>query len=204
MTVPGPFTMTQQAQNDHYPDERSLALAYAEAVNEELRDLKAAGADVVQIDEPYLQARPEQAREYALEAIDRALDGIDGETVLHTCFGYAAIVHDKPTGYPFLRELADCAAAQLSLEAAQPNLDPEVVRDLGGKTIVLGVLDLASDEVETPEEVAARIRRILAVVPPERLVAAPDCGMKYLPRERALRKLEAMVAGARLVEGELA
>jgi 5-methyltetrahydropteroyltriglutamate--homocysteine methyltransferase len=204
MTVPGPFTMTQQAQNDHYPDERSLALAYAEAVNEELKDLKAAGADVVQIDEPYLQARPEQARDYALEAIDRALDGIDGETVLHTCFGYAAIVHDKPAGYPFLRELADCAAAQLSLEAAQPNLDPEVVRDLGGKTIVLGVLDLASDEVETPEEVAARIRRILAVVPPERLVVAPDCGMKYLPRERALRKLEAMVAGARLVEGELA
>ena len=203
ITVPGPFTMTQQAQNDHYPDDRSLALAYAEAVNEELRDLKAAGADVVQIDEPYLQARPEPAREYALEAIDRALDGIDGDTVLHTCFGYAHIVHDRPTGYPFLRELADCAATHLSLEAAQPNLDPEVLREVPEKTIVLGVLDLGSSEVETPDEVAGRIRRALGVIEPERLVAAPDCGMKYLPRERALRKLEALVAGARLVREEL-
>jgi 5-methyltetrahydropteroyltriglutamate--homocysteine methyltransferase len=191
--------MTQQAQNDHYADERGLALAYAEAVNEELRDLKAAGADVVQIDEPYLQARPEPAREYAVEAIDRALEGIDGETVLHTCFGYAHIVHDRLTGYPFLRELNDCSATHLSLEAAQPNLDPAILRDLRDKTIVLGVLDLGSSEVETPEVVAARIRRALAVVPPERLVVAPDCGMKYLPRDRAFRKLEAMVAGARLV-----
>jgi 5-methyltetrahydropteroyltriglutamate--homocysteine methyltransferase len=198
ITVPGPFTMTQQAQNDHYADDRSLALAYAEAVNEELRDLKAAGADVVQIDEPYLQARPEPAREYAVEAIDRALDGIEGDTVLHTCFGYAAIVHDRPSGYPFLRELADCAATHLSLEAAQPDLDPEVLRELAGKTIVLGVLDLGSDEVETPDLVADRIRRALEVVPAERLVAAPDCGMKYLSRELAFRKLEAMVAGARL------
>jgi 5-methyltetrahydropteroyltriglutamate--homocysteine methyltransferase len=198
ITVPGPFTMTQQAQNDHYADARSLALAYAEAVNEELRDLKAAGADVVQIDEPYLQARPEPAREYALEAIDRALDGIGGETVLHTCFGYAHIVHDRPTGYPFLRELGECAATHVSLEAAQPDLDPEVLRELDGKTIVLGVLDLGSGEVETPEVVAARIRRALEVVPAERLVAAPDCGMKYLSRELAFRKLEAMVAGARL------
>ena len=203
ITVPGPFTMTQQAQNDHYPDERSLALAYAEAVNEELRDLKAAGAHVVQIDEPYLQARPEAAREYAVEAIDRALDGIAGETVLHTCFGYAHIVHDRPSGYPFLRELRDCAATHLSLEAAQPGLDPEVLRELDGKTIVLGVLDLGAAEVETPELVAARIRRALRVVGPERLVVAPDCGMKYLPRERAFRKLEAMVAGARLVSDEL-
>ena len=199
ITVPGPFTMTQQAQNDHYPDERSLALAYAEAVNEELRDLKAAGADVVQIDEPYLQARPEQAREYALAAIARALDGIEGDTVLHTCFGYAHIVHDRPAGYPFLRELNDCAATHLSLEAAQPALDPEVLRDLPDKTIVLGVLDLGAPEVETPELVAERIRRALTVVPPERLVVAPDCGMKYLPRERAFAKLEAMVAGTRLV-----
>jgi 5-methyltetrahydropteroyltriglutamate--homocysteine methyltransferase len=199
ITVPGPFTMTQQAQNDHYADERSLAFAYAEAVNDELRDLKAAGADVVQIDEPYLQARPEPAREYALEAIDRALDGIDGDTVLHTCFGYAHVVHDRPTGYPFLRELADCAATHLSLEAAQPALDPGVLSDLSGKTIVLGVLDLGSDEAETPEVVAERIRRALEVVPPERLVVAPDCGMKYLSRELAFRKLEAMVAGARLV-----
>jgi 5-methyltetrahydropteroyltriglutamate--homocysteine methyltransferase len=202
ITVPGPFTMTQQAQNDYYSDDRSLALAYAEAVNEELRDLKAAGADVVQIDEPYLQARPEPAREYAIEAINRALDGIEGETVLHTCFGYAHIVHDRPTGYPYLRELAGCAATHLSLEAAQPNLDPEVLRDVPDKTIILGVLDLGSTDVETPDAVANRIRSALGVVPPERLVVAPDCGMKYLPRERAFRKLEAMVAGARLVREE--
>jgi 5-methyltetrahydropteroyltriglutamate--homocysteine methyltransferase len=203
ITVPGPFTMTQQAQNDHYADGRSLALAYAEAVNEELRDLKAAGADVVQIDEPYLQARPEAAREYGIEAIDRALAGIEGETVLHTCFGYAHIVKDRLSGYPFLRELNDCLATHVSLEAAQPRLDPAVLRDLADKTIVLGVLDLGSDEVETPEVVAGRIRGALAMVPPERLVVAPDCGMKYLPRERAFRKLQAMVAGARLVREDL-
>jgi 5-methyltetrahydropteroyltriglutamate--homocysteine methyltransferase len=199
ITVPGPFTMTQQAQNDHYPDERSLALAYAEAVNEELRDLKAAGADVVQIDEPYLQARPEAARQYAIEAIDRALDGIEGDTVLHTCFGYAHIVHDRLSGYPFLRELAGCAATHLSLEAAQPDLDPRLLRDLDGKTILLGVLDLGSEEVETPEVVAERLERALEIVPRDRLVAAPDCGMKYLPRERAFAKLQAMVEGARRV-----
>ena len=203
ITVPGPFTMTQQAQNDHYSDDRSLALAYAEAVNEELRDLKAAGADVVQIDEPYLQARPEPAREYAIEAINRALDGIEGETVLHTCFGYAHIVHDRPSGYPFLRELADSTATQLSLEAAQPNLDPGVLSDVADKTIVLGVLDLGAEEVETPELVAERIRRAMRVVQPEKLVVAPDCGMKYLPRERAFRKLEAMVEGARVVREDL-
>jgi 5-methyltetrahydropteroyltriglutamate--homocysteine methyltransferase len=203
ITVPGPFTMTQQAQNDHYPDGRSLALAYAEAVNEELRDLKAAGADVVQIDEPYLQARPEPAREYALEAIDRALEGIEGETVLHTCFGYAHIVHDRLPGYPFLRELNDCRATHISLEAAQPDLDAEVLRDLPGKTIVLGVLDLGAEEVEAPATVAGRIRRALAVVPAERLVVAPDCGMKYLPRRRAFGKLQAMVEGARLVRKDL-
>ena len=203
ITVPGPFTMAQQAQNDHYPDDRSLALAYAEAVNEELRDLKAAGADVVQIDEPYLQARPERARQHAVEAIDRALTGIEGETVLHTCFGYAHIVHDRLTGYPFLRELNECLATHISLEAAQPDLDGEVLRDLRGKTVVLGVLDLGSPEVETPDVVAERIRRALAVVPPDQLVVAPDCGMKYLPRELAFRKLEAMVAGARLVGDEL-
>ena len=199
ITVPGPFTMTQQAQDEYFGDERSLALAYAEAVNEELRDLKAAGADVVQIDEPYLQARPGRARAYAVEAIDRALEGIEGGTVLHTCFGYAHIVKDKPEGYPFLRELNECRATHLSLEAAQPNLDPELLRDVPGKTIVLGVLDLGSSDVETPETVASRIRAALAVVPQERLVVAPDCGMKYLPRERAFRKLRAMVAGARLV-----
>src|SRR5215210_893524 len=201
ITVPGPFTMTQQAQNDHYADVRSLALAYAEAVNEELRDLKAAGADVVQIDEPYLQARPEAAREYAVEAIDRALEGIEGETVLHTCFGYAHIVHDRLPGYPFLRELADCRATHLSLEAAQPNLDPQVLRDLPEKLILVGVLDLGSPEVEAPEVVADRNERALDVIAPERLVVAPDCGMKYLPRDRAFAKLEAMVAGARQVDG---
>src|SRR5215203_2195905 len=188
ITVPGPFTMTQQAQNDHYADDRSLALAYA---------------DVVQIDEPYLQARPEAARAYAVEAIDRALEGIDGDTVLHTCFGYAHIVHDRPAGYPFLRELAACRATHLSLEAAQPGLDPEALRAVADKTIVLGVLDLGASEVETPEVVAERVRRALAVVPPERLAVAPDCGMKYLPRERAFRKLVAMVAGARLVREQL-
>jgi 5-methyltetrahydropteroyltriglutamate--homocysteine methyltransferase len=203
ITVPGPFTMTQQAQNDHYSDERSVAFAYAEAVNEELGDLKAAGADVVQIDEPYLQARPEPAREYAVEAINRALTGIDGDKVIHTCFGYAHIVKNRLTGYPFLRELGDCSATHISLEAAQPNLDPEVLRDLSDKTIVLGVLDLGSDEVDAAEVVAARIRRALTVVSPERVVVAPDCGMKYLPRERAFQKLEAMVAGARIVRGEL-
>jgi 5-methyltetrahydropteroyltriglutamate--homocysteine methyltransferase len=203
ITVPGPFTMTQQAQDDHYGDGRALALAYAEAVNEELRDLKAAGADVVQIDEPYLQARPEPAREYALEAINRALDGIEGDTVLHTCFGYAHVVKQRLTGYPFLRELDGCRATHVSLEAAQPQLDAEVLGELPSKTIVLGVLDLGSPEAETPDVVAERIRRALSVVEPERLVIAPDCGMKYLPRDLAFRKLEAMVAGARLVSEDL-
>jgi 5-methyltetrahydropteroyltriglutamate--homocysteine methyltransferase len=201
ITVPGPFTMTQQAQDDFYGDERELALAYAVAVNEELRDLKAAGADVVQIDEPYLQARPEAARRYAIEAIDRALDGIDGDTVLHTCFGYAHVVHDKPSGYPVLQELDACRATHLSLEAAQPGLDPAILAEVPSKTILFGVLDLGAGEVETPDAVAARIERALSVVGDERLVVAPDCGMKYLPRERAFRKLQAMVAGAELAVG---
>jgi 5-methyltetrahydropteroyltriglutamate--homocysteine methyltransferase len=201
ITVPGPFTMTQQAQDDFYGDARALALAYAAAVNEELRDLKAAGADVVQIDEPYLQARPEAARSYAIEAIDRALDGIDGDTVLHTCFGYAHVVHDKPDGYPFLRELDACRATHLSLEAAQPRLDPAILADVPSKSILFGVLDLGAEDVETPDVVAARIEGALAVVGDTRLVVAPDCGMKYLPRERAFRKLEAMVAGAELAVG---
>ena len=204
ITVPGPFTMAQQAQDDHYGDERILTLAYAEAVNEELRDLKSAGADVVQIDEPYLQARPEPARRYAVEAIGRALEGIGGETVLHTCFGYAHIVHERLDGYPFLRELNGCAATHLSLEAAQPRLEPDVLLDVPDKVIVLGVLDLGSSEPDTPEVVAGRIERALEVLPPERLVVAPDCGMKYLTRELAFRKLEALVAGARLVDGAAA
>jgi 5-methyltetrahydropteroyltriglutamate--homocysteine methyltransferase len=203
ITVPGPFTMAQQAQNDYYDDERDLALAYAAAVNEELRELKAAGADVVQIDEPYLQARPEKAREYAVDAINRALDGVEGDTVLHTCFGYAHIVHTRLSGYPFLGELNDCAATHLSLEAAQPGLAPAVLADVPDKTIVLGVLDLGAAEVETPQVVADRIRRALRVVAPERVVVAPDCGMKYLSRDLAFRKLQAMVAGAAVVRAEL-
>jgi 5-methyltetrahydropteroyltriglutamate--homocysteine methyltransferase len=204
ITLPGPFTMAQQAQNDHYPDEESLALAYAEAVNEEARDLKAAGADVVQIDEPYLQARPEKARAYGLAAIARALDGIEGETALHICFGYGHIVRDKPAGYSFLAELNGCAAGQISIETAQPGLDLSVLRELPDKTVVLGVLDLSDGApVETPDAVAARIRAALEHVAPERLVVAPDCGMKYLPREVAFRKLEAMVAGAAIVRAEL-
>ena len=173
---------------------------YAAAVNEEIRDLFAAGADVVQLDEPYMQARPDKARQFGLRALNRALEGVTGTTAVHICFGYAAIIHQRPSGYSFLRELNDCRATHLSLEAAQPGLDPEVLREVPDKTIVLGVLDLGDDaEVETPQVVADRIRRALEVVPPERLVVAPDCGMKYLPRETAFRKLEALVAGARLV-----
>ncbi len=203
ITLPGPFTMSQQAQNDHYPDLRSMALDYAVVVNEEIRDLKAAGADIVQIDEPYLQARPEAAGEYAIEAINRSLEGIEGATALHTCFGYAHIVKDRLPGYTFLSELDECAVDQLVIEAAQPNLDPGVLGQVEDKTIVLGVIDLEEPEVESPERVAERIRRALTVVPPERLVVAPDCGMKYLPRDLACRKLEAMVAGARLIRSEL-
>lgn len=204
VTVPGPFTMTQQCQDDHYGDERALAMDLAAAVNAELRDLADAGADVLQIDEPYLQARPERARVYALEAIERALDGLRRTTALHTCFGYAYVVLDRPDGYPFLDELADCAADQVSIESAQQRLDPAIVRRLGRKTVILGVLDLAdSSPVESPADVAARIRAALAHVAPERLVLAPDCGMKYLPRAVALGKLRAMVAGRDLVRDEL-
>jgi 5-methyltetrahydropteroyltriglutamate--homocysteine methyltransferase len=200
ITLPGPFTMTQQAQDDYYGDEAELALAFAAAVNEEARDLVSAGADVVQIDEPYLQARPEQARRYAMAAIDRALAGVTATTALHTCFGYGHIVRDKPEGYPFLEELNGCAADQISLETAQPDLDPAFLRGLDAKTIVLGVLDLSDEApVETPEEVATRVRRALEHVPAERLVVAPDCGMKYLPREVAFAKLRAMAAGVKII-----
>ena len=205
ITLPGPFTMAQQAQNDHYPDEESLVFAYAAAVNEEARDLKAAGADVVQIDEPYLQARPEKARSYGLAAIDRALEGVDGETALHICFGYGHIVHDKPAGYSFLAELNDCSVRQISIETAQPGLDLSILRGLPDKTIVLGVLDLSDDApVETSELVAERIRRALDHVDAERLVIAPDCGMKYLTRAVARAKLQAMVEGTAIVRAELA
>jgi 5-methyltetrahydropteroyltriglutamate--homocysteine methyltransferase len=204
ITLPGPFTMTQQAQNDYYDSEEELALAYAAAVNEEARDLKAAGADVVQIDEPYLQARPEKAREYGLQAIDRALQGIDGDTALHICFGYGHIVKSKPAGYSFLEELNDCSVRQISVETAQPDLDLSVLRKLPDKTIILGVVDLADEAaIETPQSVAERIRQALEHVPTDRLVVAPDCGMKYVPRPVAFAKLQAMVEGTRQVRREL-
>jgi 5-methyltetrahydropteroyltriglutamate--homocysteine methyltransferase len=204
ITLPGPFTMSRQAANEAYPDDASLAMDLAAAVNEEVHDLFAAGADVVQLDEPWLQSRPEQAREYALTAIDRALQDAPGTTALHTCFGYAHIVHDRPDGYPFLAELADCAADQLAIEAAQPRLDARVLEPIAGKTIILGVLDLGDDApVETPDDVARRIEAALAVVPAERLQVAPDCGMKYLPRDAAFAKLRALVDGAALVRDRL-
>jgi 5-methyltetrahydropteroyltriglutamate--homocysteine methyltransferase len=204
MTVPGPFTMTQQVQNDFYENEEALALDYAAAVNEEIRDLFMAGADIVQMDEPYMQARPEKARQYGLRALRRALDGVTGTTAVHLCFGYAAIIHERPTGYSFLPELAESAVQQVSIETAQSSLDCSVLEKLRGKTIILGVLDLSTAEVEKPDVVAARIRRALPFVSPERLVVAPDCGLKYLPLEAAFGKMKAMVEGARLVRAELA
>ena len=205
ITVPGPFTMSQQAQNDFYPDLESMALDYAAAVNEEIRDLFAAGADVVQIDEPYMQARPEVARQYGLKALNAALDGVKGTTAVHICFGYAAIIHARPgpEGYSFLPELADCCVNEISIETAQSNLDTSVLEKLRGKTIILGVLDLADPSVETPETVAARIRRALPHVDAEKVIVAPDCGLKYLPREVAFGKMKAMVDGAKIVRAEL-
>jgi 5-methyltetrahydropteroyltriglutamate--homocysteine methyltransferase len=203
MTVPGPFTMAQQAQDDFYHDERALALDYAAAVNAEIKDLFAAGADIVQVDEPWMQARPDKARAYGVEALDRALDGVTGTTAVHLCFGYAAMVRDKPPGYSFLPELERSAARQISIETAQPNLDCAVLAELPSKTIMLGVLDLSDATPETPEVVAARIRRALPYVPAERLVIAPDCGLKYLTRDAAFAKMRAMVEGAAIVRGEI-
>jgi 5-methyltetrahydropteroyltriglutamate--homocysteine methyltransferase len=203
MTVPGPFTMTQQAQNDFYPDEPSAAMAYAAAVNEEIRDLFAAGADMVQIDEPYLQARPEKAREYGVAALERALDGVTGTTAVHICFGYAAIIHERPSGYSFLPELAACSCDAVSIETAQSQLDCSVLAELPGKKVILGVLDLGDHTVETAEVVADRIRRALPHVPAEDVIVAPDCGMKYLPRDVAFGKMRAMADGARIVRAEL-
>jgi 5-methyltetrahydropteroyltriglutamate--homocysteine methyltransferase len=204
-TVPGPFTMSQQAQDDYYRDEEALAMALADAVRAELADLFAAGADVVQIDEPYLQARPEQARRYALAAINRAVCGAPGTTVLHTCFGYAHVVHQRPDGYPFLEELADADVDQISLESAQQRVDLSILSALRHKVVVLGVLDLDDDSpVETVEDVASRIRAALQFVDAERLILSPDCGMKYLRRQTAFAKLRAMTQAAALVRGELA
>ncbi len=203
ITLPGPFTMSQQASDEAYGDEAALALDFAAAVNEEIRDLFAAGADIVQIDEPWLQSRAGKAREFALPAINRALEGVSGTTALHTCFGYAHVVHDRPDGYPFLAELASCAADIIAIEAAQPRLDMSVLEPLADKTVVVGVLDLSTSEPETPEEVAARVSAALEVVAPERLQVGPDCGMKYLPRSLAFAKLRALVEGARLVRERL-
>ncbi|HEX2689088.1 MAG TPA: hypothetical protein VHN14_20845 [Kofleriaceae bacterium] len=203
ITLPGPFTMTQLAKDEHYGDERALAMDYADAVNAEARDLKAAGADFIQLDEPYLQAHPEKARRYGIEAIDRALAGVEGPTIVHMCFGYAYVVKGKPSGYSFLPELDRCHAAQISIEAAQPRLDPAVLAELPTKTIMVGVLDLGDTTVETPAMVASRLGEVLAHVPPERVVVAPDCGMKYLPRDVAFGKLAAMVEGTRQVRARL-
>jgi 5-methyltetrahydropteroyltriglutamate--homocysteine methyltransferase len=204
ITVPGPFTMSQQAQNDFYASDEDMALDYAAAVNEEIKDLFAAGAEVVQIDEPYMQARPDKARMFGVAAVERALEGVEGTTALHICFGYAAIIHERPSGYSFLPELADTSVKQISIETAQSKLDCSVLKSFPGKTIILGVLDLSTPEVETPETVAERIERALAYVEPDRLVIAPDCGLKYLPRESAFGKMKAMAVGARLVREKLA
>jgi 5-methyltetrahydropteroyltriglutamate--homocysteine methyltransferase len=203
-TVPGPFTMGKQAQDDYYKDEEAVALAYAEAVNAEIKDLFAAGADVVQIDEPWMQQHPDKARQYGLKALDRALNGVTGTVAVHLCFGYAAVVHDKPSGYSFLPELEGSKAQQVSIEAAQPKLDLAVLRELPSKTIILGVIDLADKTIETPQVVAERIRRALDHVPEERVVVAPDCGMKYLPRPIAFGKMKAMADGAAIVRREIA
>jgi 5-methyltetrahydropteroyltriglutamate--homocysteine methyltransferase len=202
MTVPGPFTMSQQAQNDYYPDEEAVAMGYAVAVNAEIRDLFSAGADIVQVDEPYMQAQPDKARQYGLEALNRALEGISGSTAVHICFGYAAIVHQRPSGYSFLPELAGCSCAQVSIETAQANLDCAVLAKLQGKQIMVGCLDLDDMTVETPETIVARIKRALPYVPAANVILAPDCGMKYLPREVAFGKLRAMVEAARMLRAE--
>ena len=204
VTVPGPFTMSQQAQVDHYGGSRHLAaMDYARALNAEIQDLFAAGADIVQLDEPYMQARPDEARQYGLEALNCALHGVRGTTAVHICFGYAAIIHSRPSGYSFLTELANCSCHQISIETAQSKLDTAILTGLRGKKIILGVIDLADPAVESPERVAERIRRALPYVHAADLIIAPDCGMKYLPRASAFGKLQSMVAGAQIVRREI-
>ena len=202
ITLPGPFTMSQQAQNDFYKTDEEAAMDYALAVNAEIRDLFAAGADVVQIDEPYMQARPEKARQYGLKALNAALEGITGTTAVHICFGYAAVIHVRPSGYSFLPELRGCGCKQVSIETAQSRLDCSVLAQLDDKQIMVGCIDLSDMTVETPEQVAARIRRALPFVAKERVILAPDCGMKYLPRDVAVGKLKAMVGAARILRVE--
>jgi 5-methyltetrahydropteroyltriglutamate--homocysteine methyltransferase len=203
ITIPGPFTMMQQAQNDYYPTAEAGAMDYAEAVNAEIRDLFAAGVDMVQLDEPYAQARPQEAKKYAVKAINRALEQVGGPTIVHLCFGYAHIVHERPNGYSFLSELEGTVANVISIEAAQPNLDLSILRELPTKSVMLGVINLGDPRVETPEMVADRLRRALDVLGPERIFVAPDCGMKYLPRDVAFAKLVAMVRGTEIVRQEL-
>jgi len=202
ITVPGPFTMLQQAQNDFYKSEEEAALDYAAAVNAEIKDLFAAGADIVQIDEPYMQARPEKARQYGLKALNKALENIQGETAVHICFGYAAIIHARPEGYSFLPEFAACSCKQVSIETAQSNLDTSVLEKLPGKRIMVGVIDLSDMTVETPQKVVERAQRALKHLQPENMILAPDCGMKYLPREVAEGKMKALVEGAKLLRAQ--
>ena len=203
ITVPGPFTMSQQAQNDFYDDEIELAHDNAEAVNTEVKDMFTAGADVVQIDEPYMQARPEKARKFGIDVLNHALDGVAGDTAVHICFGYAAIIHERPEGYSFLPEFSGCSVDSISIETAQSGLDCTILKSLPDKRIILGVLDLSKQEVESTETVAKRIRRALPYCAAERLIIAPDCGLKYLPRAGAFGKVQAMVAGADVVRREL-
>ena len=202
ITVPGPFTMLQQAQNDFYASEEEAAMDYAVAMNEEIKDLFAHGADVVQVDEPYLQARPEKARQYGIRALNRALEGVTGKTAVHICFGYAAIIHARPNGYNFLPELASCSCQQISIETAQSNLDCSVLQSLPGKQIMVGCLNLEDPTIESPVVVASRIKRALQYIKPEQVILAPDCGMKYLPREVADGKLRAMTEAAKILRAE--
>jgi 5-methyltetrahydropteroyltriglutamate--homocysteine methyltransferase len=203
-TLPGPFTMSQQAQDDYYHDDEALAMALAEAVNGEIRDLFAAGTDVVQLDEPYLQARSEKASRYAIRAINRALEGITGTTALHTCFGYAHIVHSRPNGYPFLEPLAGVNVQQISLESAQQKVDLSILKALRGKKLIVGVIDLSDESpIEDVDTVADRIRSALRFVDADQLILAPDCGMKYLPRDKAFGKLRVLAQAAAKVRAEL-
>lgn len=204
ITVPGPFTMLQQAQNDFYKTEEDAAMDYAAALNEEIKDLFANGADIVQVDEPYLQARPEKARQYGIRALNRALEGVTGTTAVHICFGYAAIIHERPAGYNFLPEFAGCSCKQLSIETAQSNLDCAVLKTLGDKQIMVGCIDLSNMAIESPVLVASRVKRALQYIKPEQVILAPDCGMKYLPRAVADGKLRAMVEGAKILRAEYA
>ncbi len=202
ITVPGPFTMSQQAQNDFYETDEEAAMAYAVAVNEEIRDLFAAGADIVQIDEPYMQARPEKARQYGLKALNKALEGITGTTAVHICFGYAHVIHERPSGYSFLPELAQCGCKQVSLETAQSNLDCSVLTQLDTKKLMVGCIDLSDMTIETPQVVVDRIKRALVYVPKENIILAPDCGMKYLPRDVADGKMRAMAEAAKILRAD--